>query len=108
MAPPPRAAPHRTEIGPGLPSGLSMLVAIAIIVAALYVARAVLVPFALALLLSFVLAPGVVALRRLRLGRVPSVMIAVVFAFAVISGIGAVVASQVASLAENLPNYQRN
>jgi predicted PurR-regulated permease PerM len=108
VEPLPHAAPPRSEIGAALPSGLATLVALAIVVAALYVARAVLVPFALALLLSFVLAPGVLALRRLHLGRVPSVLVAVILASAVILGIGAVVASQVASLAENLPNYQRN
>jgi len=78
----------------------------ALVVAALYVGREVFVPLALATLLGFVLAPLVRLLRRFRLGRVPSVLIAVVLAFAVIGGLGAVIGSQVAHLAENLPEYQ--
>ncbi|HYZ63214.1 MAG TPA: AI-2E family transporter, partial [Acetobacteraceae bacterium] len=108
------AGPHRAELkpitpmAPGLPSGLSTFVVLAIIVATLYFARAVLVPLALAVLLSFVLAPAVISLRRLKLGRVPSVVIAVFFGFSVIFAIGAIVGGQLTSLATNLPDYQRN
>ncbi|HEY0525261.1 MAG TPA: AI-2E family transporter [Stellaceae bacterium] len=78
----------------------------ALVVAALYVGREVFVPLALATLLGFVLAPLVRLLRRFRLGRVSSVLVAVVLAFAVIGGLGAVIGSQVAHLAGNLPEYQ--
>ena len=78
----------------------------ALIVSALYVAREVFVPFALALLLTFVLAPIAVFLRKLRLGRVTSVVLSVLLAFMMIFGIGAVITTQLASLAENLPQYQ--
>jgi predicted PurR-regulated permease PerM len=87
---------------------VSTLVVSAVVIAGLYFARAVLVPFALAVLLSFVLAPAVVSLRRIRIGRVPAVIIAVTLAFTVIFGVGAIVASQLTSLARNLPDYQRN
>jgi len=50
-----------------------------VVVVALYFAREVLVPITVAVLLSFVLSPLVNFLRRLRLGRIPSVLIAVLF-----------------------------
>src|ERR1700748_755589 len=78
----------------------------AITVAALYFGRDVFVPAALAILLSFVLAPLVRLLRRLRIGRVLSVLIAVLLAFLVSSGIGTLIGSQAAQLAGNLALYE--
>jgi predicted PurR-regulated permease PerM len=79
-----------------------------VVVAALYFARSVFVPLALALLLSFALGPVVLLLRRLHFGRTPSVLATVLLAFVVIFGIGAVIANQLTGLAENLPQYQAN
>jgi predicted PurR-regulated permease PerM len=87
-----------------LPSGTVAVFAIA--VAALYFGREIFVPLALAILLSFVLAPLVLLLRRLRIGRIPSVLATVLLAFVVIFGISAFVGGQLAHLAENLPQYQ--
>jgi len=84
------------------------IVTLVIAVVALYLARAILVPFALAVLLSFALAPPVVLLRRWHFGRVPSVLLVVLLAFLVILGVGSLIGSQVAHLAENLPQYQTN
>lgn len=81
-----------------------VLVAIAV----LYIARDVVMPLALALLLSFALGPLVLALRRWHFGRVPSVVAAVVLAFSLIAGIGALIGSQLAALAQNLPLYSYN
>jgi len=89
-------------------SGLATLAVGIIIVAALYLGREVLVPMALAILLSFVLGPPVLLLRRWHLNRVVAVITVVVLAFAVIVGIGALIGSQLAQLAENLPGYQSN
>ncbi|MEA2782951.1 MAG: hypothetical protein QOK29_4495 [Rhodospirillaceae bacterium] len=89
-------------------STLGTLAVGVIVVAALYFAREIFVPLALAVLLSFALGPLVQLLRRWRFGRVPSVLAAVVVAFLVISAIGAVIAGQVTYLAENLPKYQSN
>jgi predicted PurR-regulated permease PerM len=86
-------------------SKLNMLIASAIVIAGLYFGQEILVPIALALLLSFVLAPGVRWLGRW-LGRIASVLVMVASAFTVILGIGAVVATQVGVLAENLPRYE--
>lgn len=89
---------------PAITSFLSFQVGV-IVVAALYLARDVLVPITLAILLSFVLAPLVDLLRRCRLGRVPSVLIAVLAAIAIIGAIAAVIGSQVAQLAPRAPQY---
>jgi predicted PurR-regulated permease PerM len=68
--------------------------------------RDMLVPIEMAVLLSLVLAPVTVALGRLRIGRVASVLLAVGLAFTILIGLGAVIGKQVAQLAENLPQYQ--
>jgi predicted PurR-regulated permease PerM len=77
-----------------------------VVVAALYLAREVLIPVTLAVLLSFLLAPIASHLRRLHLGRTPSVLVAVLLALGVMVGAGTVVGLQVASLAQDLPAYQ--
>ena len=76
-----------------------------VVVATLYLGRAVLVPIMLAVLLSFVLAPLVSALRYLRLGKTPSAMLAVGVAVAVIGLTASVIGGQVASLADDVPTY---
>lgn len=63
---------------------LLTLIALAASVVAAYVAKAILLPIALAVLLSFVLAPPVAGLERLRLGRVLSVAMVVTLAAIVI------------------------
>src|ERR1700761_8595047 len=75
------------------------------VVAALYFGREVLVPFALAVLLSFLLAPAVRMLRRLRAGRVTAVGVTVVLAFLAIFAFGAVVAEELSLLGPHLPEY---
>ncbi len=77
-----------------------------IIVVALYFGQAVLVPLALAVILSFILAPPVRVLRRLGLPNSSSVFVVVVLAFAVIFGVGTLIAQQVTSLAQEIPRYQ--
>ena len=79
-----------------------------IVVAVLYFMKDVFVPLALALLFSFLLAPLVTRFERWRLGRVPSVMLAVAIAFAVIGGIGYVLGNQLVDLTYKLPSYQQN
>lgn len=92
---------------PGLPSSgtNTMLLGLAI-VAVLYFGREVFVPITLAVLLSFALAPLVRFLRRCRVPRGGAVTLAVLVAFLIVFGIGAMMARQVTQLAENLPNYQ--
>jgi predicted PurR-regulated permease PerM len=90
------------------PSVLSALAVGVIIIAALYFAREIFVPLALAVLLSFALCPLVLTLRRWHFGRVFSVIAVVLLAFTVIFGIGSLIGTQVARLAQNLPQYQSN
>jgi predicted PurR-regulated permease PerM len=74
-------------------------------VATLYFGKEVLVPITLALLLAFVLAPLVGLLRHLRIGRVPSVLLAVLLAVGLVLALGGVIGSQLAELTGNLPQY---
>jgi predicted PurR-regulated permease PerM len=85
---------------------LAALNAGAIVVAALYLGRDLLVPMVLAVLLAFVLAPLVILLQRARIGRGPAVLVTVAAAFALMAGIGLVVADQATSIAQGLPAYQ--
>jgi predicted PurR-regulated permease PerM len=89
------------------PRGTVML-ALVIVVAVLYLAREVLIPLALAILFSFVLAPGVRFLERLRLGRVASTFIMVIAGCAILGAVGALAANQAISLAAKLPEYRHN
>ena len=88
-------------------TGLGTLAVGVIAIAALYFGREVFIPIALAVLLSFALGPPVL-LRRWHINRVLAVIVLVVLAFSVILGIGALIGSQLAHLAENLPGYQYN
>ena len=75
------------------------------IVATLYFGKAVLMPVTLALLLAFLLAPLVELLRRLHLGRVPSVLLGVILALGLVVAIGGVIGEQVAGLSAEIPRY---
>jgi predicted PurR-regulated permease PerM len=97
----------RRESLSGLFGMLAILVA-ATLVAILYFAREVIVPITLAVLLSFLLAPAVRWLRRLRLGRVAAVGVTVLIAFLAIAGFAAIVVGEVSSLAQQLPEYRSN
>jgi predicted PurR-regulated permease PerM len=84
------------------------VIAVLGVIAALYFAKAVFLPLAVAILLTFLLAPAVRLLRSWGLPKPPAVILVVAFAFGVILGIGALVGQQVAKLAQNLPLYQYN
>jgi predicted PurR-regulated permease PerM len=86
----------------------SSLVALLVVAAVLYFAREVLIPFALAILLSFLLAPAVRRLERWKLGRVLSTLVVVVLGFSVIGAVGWVAGDQAVSLAARLPEYRAN
>jgi len=79
--------------------GFNSFVIVAITVAALYLTREILVPMALAVLLSFVLAPLVKGLQRLQFPRSAAVGLAVACALAVIAALGTMVMVQVNQLA---------
>jgi predicted PurR-regulated permease PerM len=91
-----------------LTSRTSSLAGLLVAAAVLYLARDVLIPLALAILLSFLLAPVVRRLEHWRLGRIPSTFIAVVIGFSLIGGVGWIAAGQALSLAAKLPEYREN
>ena len=86
--------------------GAASAVVAAIIIGTLYLGREVFVPIALAILLSFVLAPLVRLLQRWHVPRVVAVIGVVVLAFVGIFALGGIIARQVTELAGDLPRYQ--
>ena len=87
-------------------SRVPAVTALGVSIAALYFAQEVLIPLAVAVLLSFLLAPLVKLLERRHFARVPAVMVVVAVAFTLIGALGWVVGSQVVRLAEDMPRYQ--
>ena len=82
------------------------LASVALVVACLFWAQKVLIPVALALLLTFILAPLVTRLQRLGLGRTVAVLVVVIAAFSVIVGLCWGLAAQLRSLLEEIPKRQ--
>jgi predicted PurR-regulated permease PerM len=87
-------------------TALAMALLTLIAFATLYFGRDVFMPLALAILLSFVLAPVVRLVQRLHVPRGLAVMGVVLLAFLVLFGLGTILAGQVAQLAGDLPRYQ--
>ena len=77
-------------------------------VAALYLARGVLIPIALAILLTFMLHPVVGQLMRVGLGRALSVGVAVTMLFAALGGVAWVLSAELALLSTGIPGYRDN
>jgi predicted PurR-regulated permease PerM len=110
-----RPEPPRPRLQPAPPvaavapmSPTAMVAVLVVVVGALYLGSEILIPLALAILLSFTLAPIVVRLRRLGLGRIPSVLAVVLLLFITLTGLGSIIATQLADLATNLSTYEWN
>jgi predicted PurR-regulated permease PerM len=80
----------------------------ALVVAGMYWLQAVLIPIALAVLLTFLLSPAVGVLQRRGLGRVPSVLVAVLLALSILGAVGWTLTRQLLTLADELPQYSLN
>ncbi|MBA3948429.1 MAG: AI-2E family transporter [Acidobacteria bacterium] len=78
-----------------------------LVIVVLYWAQAVLVPIALAVLLTFVLTPPVTWLERW-IGRVAAVLAMVVVVFTILGAAGWGLSRQMDSLAQDLPRYRTN
>ncbi|MBN9270080.1 MAG: AI-2E family transporter, partial [Mesorhizobium sp.] len=78
------------------------------VTAILYLGKDVFLPLAIALLLTFALAPIVAAMRKLSMPRTLAVILTVLAAFVVIASFAFLVATQVSNLAQNIPTYQAN
>src|ERR671918_570756 len=86
-------------------------VAFMLIIACLYWGQAILIPVALALLLTFLLAPVVDLFQRTGLGRMVSVLLVVACMGIFVAGIGWAVMAQVTRLAYDLrynSQYKQN
>ena len=90
------------------PSFLNILLSLVLVIGSLYWARAVLIPLALALLLTFLLQPIVAAIHRQGLGRAPAAVLVVLLVALMIGGGGWGVVTQFSSLAYELPRYTGN
>jgi predicted PurR-regulated permease PerM len=96
----------RPRMSPAPASALTTVLLGVIVVLALYFGREVLVPIALAVLMSFVLAPLVRLLQGLYVPRSLAVTVSVLVAFVAVISLGALMISQVNQLASDLPRYQ--
>jgi predicted PurR-regulated permease PerM len=89
-------------------SKLPTLAASAATVAVLYIARDVFLPLAIAILLTFALAPVVSRLRRAGCPRSVAVIGTVTMAFLFLAAFGVIVALQISEVARDVPRYQTN
>src|SRR5271165_3306467 len=97
--------------GPGRASedsGLRSVVLVGGTVAVLYVARDVLIPFAIALTFTFLLSPLVRWLQGLHLPRAAAVLTVLLISTALGAGVCWVLGGQVINLVTELPNYRDN
>ena len=85
---------------------LATAVIVVLTIAILYFAREILVPIAIAVLLSFVLSPLVKALRHVGINKKIAVGLVVLTTFLAAIGLGAVLAKQISDLAHDAPRYQ--
>ena len=105
---PPRSPfPSLGSSADGRASLAQSLIIAAVVIAGLYFAREVLLPLALAILLSFVLTPLLLLLRKIKVPRVLAVAVVVTVAFGIIFALGWLLSKQMTQLATDLPSYQR-
>jgi predicted PurR-regulated permease PerM len=85
---------------------LNPLVILAGVILILYFARAVLIPLAFALVLTFLLAPFIAWLEKIGMRRLPSVAIAIFISLGAFVGLGSLVSRQLLKVADDLPRYR--
>lgn len=84
-----------------------VLITVLAVIAILYLARDFLMPIALAMLLTFLLAPLVDRLERLGINRTIAVIFTSAIGFAIVGALVYVVVSQFLDLLASLPSYRR-
>jgi predicted PurR-regulated permease PerM len=82
------------------------LVSAAVIIAGLYFGREILIPLAIAFLITFALNPPVTWLVRRGLPRLLATSLVMVFVVCTLAGLGVILGAQVRSIAVELPAYQ--
>jgi predicted PurR-regulated permease PerM len=80
---------------------------VVIVVAVLRLAQEVFIPLALAILLTFLLAPLVARLQRWGVNRLLAVIVSITVALTLLSALGDIAFNQFTDLAHRLPAYQR-
>jgi predicted PurR-regulated permease PerM len=94
---PPAHTPRTTSV-------LTLAITV-VVIAGLYFGRSVLIPITLAVLLSFLLAPLVELLHRIRLPDFVAALLSVIMALGVVLGLGGLIGTQVAQLSGQVPRY---
>jgi predicted PurR-regulated permease PerM len=89
-------------------SWMTMPASIAVIIVGLYLAKGILVPCIMAILLSFLLSPVCDLLERWKLGRIPAVLITATVGFSVLAVMVWTTVIQVSHLAPKIPEYREN
>lgn len=87
---------------------LASIMAGVIIIAALFLAKEILVPLALALVFAFLLSPMVEWVERAHLGRVPSVILVVTISIGVAGTATWFVGAELVAVVNQLPSYKAN
>ncbi|MFZ6844672.1 AI-2E family transporter [Undibacterium sp. RuTC16W] len=87
-------------------SQLSKIIGAALVLALLYFGREMLIPIALAILLSFLVAPMVRRLTRFGMGKTGSVATSVLVLTLVILTTGSLITSQLIQMGSSLPQYE--
>ncbi|MEQ1696340.1 MAG: AI-2E family transporter [Hyphomicrobiaceae bacterium] len=98
--------PRRDRSFPRASSGFETIVISTIFISALYFGKALLVPLALAIFLTFLLSPFVAKLVRWHIPKMIAVTIAALSAFAILAAVGLMLGQQARTFAEDLPRYQ--
>lgn len=104
----PRRSREPSTAEPQRAGGVETIIALATVVAALYLGRGIAIPIAIAVLISFFLNPAVSWFRRRRFARLPAIAIVVLPALVGLAAFAYVATTEVGRLAENLPAYQTN
>lgn len=79
-----------------------------VVIAALYLAKAVLLPLALAMLFTFLLAPLVTRLERIRIPRVLAILVVLAAFGCGVGAVGWTIVTQLIEVTSNLPQYRTN
>ena len=84
------------------------LVSVSVVVAVLYLAKGVLIPLTLAILLSFLLSPICGWLERRWIGRIPAVLVTASLGFTLLAALAWMAFVQITNLVPKIPEYQTN
>jgi predicted PurR-regulated permease PerM len=85
-----------------------LVIAVGVTIALLYFGREIFIPVALAFVLSFLLTPLVSWFQKLRIGRVPAVLVVMALCLAMTVFVGWKVGAQLVEITAHLPEYRTN